>query len=57
MQTRGLSTVEVTQETLDAYNDQVQRTLKGSVWTTGRCAGRYRDAYETTPAPVGSLTR
>ncbi|TFV55935.1 NAD(P)/FAD-dependent oxidoreductase [Mycobacterium sp. PS03-16] len=45
MKKRGLSTVEVRQDALDDYNQQLQQALAGSVWMTGRCASWYLDAH------------
>jgi cation diffusion facilitator CzcD-associated flavoprotein CzcO len=45
MKERGLRTVEVKQEAQDAYHDELQRKLAGSVWMTGGCGSWYLDAH------------
>ncbi|MCG5434039.1 NAD(P)/FAD-dependent oxidoreductase [Mycobacterium sp. MYCO198283] len=45
MKRRGLRVVEVTREAQDAYNEDLQRRLRGTVWMTGRCASWYLDAH------------
>jgi cation diffusion facilitator CzcD-associated flavoprotein CzcO len=45
MKERRLRTVEVKQEAQDAYHDELQRKLAGSVWMTGGCASWYLDAH------------
>jgi cyclohexanone monooxygenase len=42
---RGLATVEVTREAQDAWNADVQRRMKRTVWSTGGCASWYLDAH------------
>ena len=44
MQSRGAATVEVRADAVAAFNDDVQRHLKGTVWNTGGCASWYIDA-------------
>ena len=45
MKRRGLSRVDVRQDVQDAYNEELQRKLAGSVWMTGGCASWYLDAH------------
>ncbi|WP_418769525.1 flavin-containing monooxygenase [Mycobacterium neumannii] len=45
MTRRGLSRLDVRQEALDAYNEELQHKLTGSVWMTGGCASWYLDAH------------
>jgi cation diffusion facilitator CzcD-associated flavoprotein CzcO len=45
MKRRGLHSVDVRQDAQDAYNDELQRKLGGSVWMTGGCASWYLDAH------------
>ncbi len=44
MARRGVETVEVRPETQAAYNDELQRRLRGTVWLSG-CASWYLDAH------------
>ena len=44
MRREGLATIEVRPDAQDAYNDEIQRRMRGSVWTTGGCASWYLDA-------------
>lgn len=46
---RGLGRVEVRPEVQRAYNEDVQRRLKRTVWNTGRCASWYLDADGENP--------
>ena len=41
--TRGIATVEVRADAQRAYNADIQRGLRNSVWETGGCASWYRD--------------
>lgn len=41
---RGLASLEIRREVQDAYSDEMQRRLSGSVWDTGGCASWYLDA-------------
>lgn len=41
----GAAAVEVRPEAQDAYNQSVQRWMRGTVWTTGGCASWYLDAH------------
>lgn len=43
MRERGLATIEPREDVQEAYNDDVQRRLKGTVWNDGRCASWYLD--------------
>ena len=44
MRARGLATVEARPEAQRAWNEEVQRRMKGTVWTTGGCASWYIDS-------------
>jgi cation diffusion facilitator CzcD-associated flavoprotein CzcO len=44
MRSRGLATVEVKPEAQHAWNAEVQRRMKGTVWTSGGCASWYIDS-------------
>ncbi|MGZ3714315.1 MAG: flavin-containing monooxygenase [Ktedonobacterales bacterium] len=44
MRRNGLQAVEVRPETQRAYNDELQRRMSGTVWTSG-CASWYLDAH------------
>ena len=41
----GVAAVEVRPEAQAAYNRDVQRRMRGTVWTTGGCASWYLDAH------------
>ena len=43
MRERELDAIEPRPEAQDAYNEDVQRRLKGTVWNAGRCASWYLD--------------
>jgi len=43
MRDGGLGRLEVRKDVQRAYNEEVQRRLKGSVWNAGRCASWYLD--------------
>ncbi|HEV7854926.1 MAG TPA: NAD(P)/FAD-dependent oxidoreductase [Mycobacterium sp.] len=45
MKRRGIARVDVRRDVQDAYNDELQRKLGGSVWMTGGCASWYLDAH------------
>lgn len=45
MKRRALRRVDVRQDVQDAYNEELQRKLEGSVWMTGGCASWYLDAH------------
>ncbi|MCT7661095.1 flavin-containing monooxygenase [Mycobacterium deserti] len=45
MKSRGITRIDVRQDVQDAYNDELQRKLAGSVWMTGGCASWYLDAH------------
>lgn len=45
MQRLGLATVEVRPEVHERYAADVQRHLRGTVWTTGNCASWYNDEH------------
>ena len=40
---RGAETVEVRQEAQDAYNEELEAAMKGTVWTAGHCRSWYLD--------------
>jgi cation diffusion facilitator CzcD-associated flavoprotein CzcO len=44
MRRRGLASVEVRPEVLDAYNDALQDRMRDTVWSAGGCASWYLDA-------------
>ena len=41
MRERGLGRLEVREDVQRAYNDEIQRRLRGTVWNDGRCASWY----------------
>jgi cation diffusion facilitator CzcD-associated flavoprotein CzcO len=43
MDRRGLASVDVRPEVQDAYNAELQESLRGTVWSTGGCASWYLD--------------
>jgi cation diffusion facilitator CzcD-associated flavoprotein CzcO len=43
MREHGLATIEPRKDVQEAYNDDVQRRLQGTVWNDGRCASWYLD--------------
>lgn len=45
MKRLGITRIDVRQDVQDAYNDELQRKLAGSVWMTGGCASWYLDAH------------
>jgi cation diffusion facilitator CzcD-associated flavoprotein CzcO len=45
MERRGLATVEVRAEAQAAYNAELQRDMRGTVWTAGGCASWYLDEH------------
>jgi cation diffusion facilitator CzcD-associated flavoprotein CzcO len=45
MKSRKITRVEVRRDVQDAYNDELQDRLSGSVWMTGGCASWYLDAH------------
>ena len=57
MQTRGLAAVEPRQERQDAWNDQLQADLQGTVWNSGGCSSWYLDeaGRNTTLWPTFTL--
>jgi cation diffusion facilitator CzcD-associated flavoprotein CzcO len=44
MQAHGVATVEPRREAQGAWNEEVQRRMKGTVWTAGGCASWYLDS-------------
>jgi cation diffusion facilitator CzcD-associated flavoprotein CzcO len=44
MDEQQLASVDVRREVQDAYNDDVQAAMRGTVWTAGGCASWYLDA-------------
>ena len=49
MTRHGATTVEVGEAAVDAWNDDVQRRMRPSVWNTGGCASWYQDAQGRNP--------
>jgi cation diffusion facilitator CzcD-associated flavoprotein CzcO len=45
MRARGLGAVEPTEQAQRAWNDDLQRRLRRSVWNTGGCSSWYLDAH------------
>jgi cyclohexanone monooxygenase len=45
MDSRGLSTFEVSAETQREYNEKVQQQMGRTIWTTGGCASWYLDKH------------
>ncbi|OBA97025.1 4-hydroxyacetophenone monooxygenase, partial [Mycobacteriaceae bacterium 1482268.1] len=45
MRSERIARVEVRRDVQDAYNEELQRKLAGSVWMTGGCASWYLDAH------------
>jgi cation diffusion facilitator CzcD-associated flavoprotein CzcO len=45
MKSRKITRAEVRRDVQDAYNDELQDRLSGSVWMTGGCASWYLDAH------------
>jgi cation diffusion facilitator CzcD-associated flavoprotein CzcO len=43
MESRGVSSLDVRREVQDAYNQELQSRLSGTVWSTGGCASWYLD--------------
>ncbi|GAC1332201.1 MAG: hypothetical protein NVSMB13_20770 [Mycobacteriales bacterium] len=43
MEAAGIAAIEPRPEVQDAYNDDVQRQLEGTVWNDGGCASWYLD--------------
>jgi hypothetical protein len=43
MDARGVASVDVRREVQDAYNEELQSRLSGTVWSTGGCASWYLD--------------
>jgi hypothetical protein len=44
MRARGATEVEVKPDVQDAWNDDLQERLEGTVWDTGGCSSWYLDA-------------
>jgi cation diffusion facilitator CzcD-associated flavoprotein CzcO len=44
MDERGVASVDVRPEAQAAFNEEVQRSMRGTVWTSGGCASWYLDA-------------
>lgn len=44
MQEQALATVEVSADRENRFNDSVQRSMRGTVWTAGGCSSWYLDA-------------
>jgi len=45
MRAHDYGAIEVTQEAVTEFNDDVQRRMKRTVWTTGGCASWYLDSH------------
>ena len=45
MREGGVATVEPTQQAQDAWNDDLQRRMRRTVWSTGGCSSWYLDAH------------
>jgi cation diffusion facilitator CzcD-associated flavoprotein CzcO len=54
--TRGADRVEVRRDVQDAYNADLQRRLKTTVWNAGRCASWYLDADGENPIMWSDFT-
>lgn len=44
MRRRGATTVEVRPEVMAAFNQEIDRAMRGTVWNTGRCSSWYLDS-------------
>jgi cation diffusion facilitator CzcD-associated flavoprotein CzcO len=44
MRSRGVAAIDVKPEAQSAFNDELQRDLRGTVWNSGGCASWYLDA-------------
>jgi cation diffusion facilitator CzcD-associated flavoprotein CzcO len=53
---RGIERIEVRREVQRAYNADLQRRLKGTVWNAGRCASWYLDADGENPIMWSDFT-
>jgi hypothetical protein len=49
MHAQRLGRIEVRQEAQRAYNQRIQRRLRGTVWNAGHCASWYLDANGENP--------
>ncbi len=49
MEARGVGTVEVRPEVMDAYNEDLQAKLRTTVWNAGGCMSWYLDREGRTP--------
>jgi cation diffusion facilitator CzcD-associated flavoprotein CzcO len=45
----GLGIVEVREDVLERYNDELQERLRGSVWNSGGCSSWYLDGHGRNP--------
>ena len=45
MRESGVATVEPTQQAQDAWNDDLQRRMRRTVWSTGGCSSWYLDRH------------
>lgn len=43
MEERGVTSLDVRQDAQDAFNDEVQERMEGTVWTSGGCGSWYLD--------------
>jgi cation diffusion facilitator CzcD-associated flavoprotein CzcO len=49
MEERGVTALDVRAEVQDAYNEELQKSLEGTVWTSGGCASWYLDDTGRNP--------
>jgi cation diffusion facilitator CzcD-associated flavoprotein CzcO len=49
MEERGVTALDVRPEVQDAYNEELQKSLDGTVWTSGGCASWYLDDTGRNP--------
>ena len=53
---RGMATVDVRPDVLEAYNSRLQRRMQNTVWITGGCASWYIDSKGRNSALWPGLT-
>ncbi len=53
---RGLQRLEIRRDVQDAYNEDLQRRLKGTVWNSGTCASWYLDEDGENPIMWSDFT-
>jgi cation diffusion facilitator CzcD-associated flavoprotein CzcO len=56
MRERGIGRLEVREDVQRAYNDEIQRRLRGTVWNAGRCASWYLDEQGENPVMWSDFT-